>query len=262
VGPEIDGACDIGTPDPAGIPDGSTAEKMDAAFLLAGLGTRTGWSLVSASKGAFGAALTGNGFLLGGGTIEVKAKEAGFNHEFGTASSTHGDLVPIVSNSGAQVGETLAFAPGSDPYLFYFKNITGDPLDVPIFSDGVSDSSALGIAIYQNNADPTRFALFYDDGGAAPDEDFNDLIVTARGAVGTSCQLRIGLDAALSAFEGTTCPGSFATTIQTLEDQFIAVIDANPGDFPPTGNVDAQLKARALSLIFVLTDKIGSPAIP
>ena len=259
-GPGIAGACDVGTPTPGGIPDGSTEQQMDAAFGLSGLGPRTGWSLVSASKGAFGAA--GNGFLLGGGTVEVKAKEAGFNHEFGTASSTHGGLTPIVTDSAGQVGTSLPFAPGDDPYLFYFKNIAGDPQDTPIFSDGFSDSGLLGIAVYQNNADPTRFALFYDDGTQNPDEDFNDLIVTATGAVGTSCQLSIGLDAAISAFEGTTCPGSFATTIQTLEDQFIAVIDANPGDFPPTGNVDAQLKARALSLIFVLTDKIESPAIP
>jgi len=199
---------------------------------------------------------------VGGGTIEVKAKEAGFNHELGTASPTHGGLTPIVTDNPAQIGASFPFAPGDDPYLFYFKNIAGDPLDTPIFSDGFSDSGLLGIAVYQDNADPTRFALFYDDGTQNPDEDFNDLIVTATGAVGTSCELRIGLDAAISAFEGTTCPGSFATTIQTLEEQFIAVIDANPGDFPPTGNVDAQLKARALSLIFVLTDKIQSPAIP
>ncbi len=258
--PGIAGACDVGTPTAGGIPDGSTAQQMDAAFQLGGLGPRSGWSLVSASKGAFGGA--GNGFLLGGGTIEVKAKEAGFTHEFGTASSTHGDLTPIVTNSGAQVGQSIDFAPATDPYLFYFKNVEGDPSNTPIFSDGFSDSGLLGIAVYQNNADPARFALFYDDGTQNPDEDFNDLIVTASGAVGTSCQLRIGLDAALSAFEGTACPGSFATTIQTLEDDFIAVIDRNPGDFPPTGNVDAQLKARALSLIFVLTDKIAGPPTP
>jgi hypothetical protein len=259
-GPGILGACDVGTPTPGGIPEGSSEQLMDDAFAFAQLGSRTDWSLVSAGKGAFGSA--GNGFVLGGGTIEVLKREAGFKHEFGTASSSHGGLTPIVTDSSAQVGASLPFAPGDDSYLFYFKNIQGEPLDTPIFSDGFSDSSLLGIAVYQNNADPTRFALFYDDGTQNPDKDFDDLIVTATGAVGTSCQLRIGLDDAIEQFEGTACPGSFATTIETLENDFIAVIDGAPDDFPASGNVDAQLKARALSLIFVLTDKIGTPPDP
>lgn len=256
----IAGSCDVGAPTPGGVPDGSTETQMDAAFTLAGLGSRADWSLVSADKGAFGAA--SNGFLVGGGTIEVKAKDAGFDHEFGTASTSHGDLSPIVTNSGTQGGAILPYTAGS-AYLFYFQNITGDPLLTPIFSDGTSGSPLLGIAVYRSNADPTRFALFFDDGGGAQDGDFNDLIVTATGEVGTSCQLRLGLDAAIAEFERTTCgPGQYGTTVEILEDRFLEVIRGNRGDFEPGSNADAELEARTLSLIFVLTDKMVLVAPP
>ncbi len=256
----IAGSCDVGTPEPGGVPDGSTAAQMDAAFTLAGLGSRADWSLVSPDKGAFGA--SGNGFLVGGGTIEVKAKDAGFDHEFGTASTSHGDLSPIVTNSGTQGGAVLPYTAGG-AYLFYFQNITGAPLLTPIFSDGTSGSPLLGIAVYRSNADPTRFALFFDDGGGAPDGDFNDLIVTAAGDVGTSCQLRLGLDAAIAEFEQTTCgPDQFGSTVDILEDRFLEVIRANRGDFEPGTNTDAELEARTLSLIFVLTDKMVLVAPP
>ncbi len=229
---------------------------MDAAFGIAGLGSRSDWSLLAGDKGTFGSA--GNGFLVGGGTIEVKAKEAGFNHELGTSSASYGNLTPIVANSQGQVGQSFPFAPGSDPYLFYFQNLAGGiPPLTPIFSDGSSESPLLGIAVYQNNADPTRFALFFDDGTDSPDKDFNDLVVTATGEVGTSCQLQIGLAAAIAEFEQTTCgPGQYASTVDILEDRFLEVIRANRGDFEPGTNLDAQLEARTLSLIFVLNDKM------
>ncbi len=256
----IAGSCDVGAPAPGGVPDGSTEAQMNAAFTLAGLGSLADWSLLSADKGAFGAA--GNGFLVGGGTIEVKAKDAGFDHELGTASTSHGDLSPIVTNSGTQGGAVLPYTAGG-AYLFYFQNITGAPLLTPIFSDGTSGSPILGIAVYRSNADPTRFALFFDDGGGAPDGDFNDLIVTATGEVGTSCQLRLGLDAAIAEFERTTCgPDQYGTTVEILEDGFLEVIRGNRGDFEPGSNTDAELEARTLSLIFVLTDKMVLVAPP
>ncbi|HJS73570.1 MAG TPA: hypothetical protein VJ921_04740, partial [Vicinamibacteria bacterium] len=167
----IAGSCDVGSPVSGGVPDGATAASMDAAFSLAGLGPRSGWSLLSGDKGAFGAG--GNGFLVGGGSVEVEAKDAGFNHELGIASVSHGDLTPILANSGAPPPAVPPFSAG-EKYLFYFQNIDGAPLLTPIFSDGTSASGQLGIAVYQSNADPTRFALFFDDGGGAPDADFND----------------------------------------------------------------------------------------
>jgi hypothetical protein len=253
-GADIAGSCDVGTPVAGGVPDGSTPASMDAAFGLAGLGARANWSLLSSDKGAFGS--EGNGFLVGGGTLEVKAKEAGFNHEFGIASVSHDDLTPILANSGAPPASIPPFTAG-DKYLFYFQNITGEPLLTPIFSDGASPSAQLGIAVYQNNADPTRFALFFDDGGGAPDGDFNDLVISVTGEVGTSCQLEIGLEAAIAEFDQTTCgPGQYASTVDILEDRFLEVIRANRGDFEPGTNMDAELEARTLSLIFVLTDKM------
>jgi hypothetical protein len=250
----IAGSCDVGSPVPGGVPDGANAASMDAAFSLAGLGPRSGWSLLSGDKGTFGSG--GNGFLVGGGSVEVKAKDAGFNHEFGIASVAHGDLTPILANSGSPPPALPPFTAG-DKYLFYFQNLDGAPLLTPIFSDGTSASGQLGIAVYQNNADPTRFALFFDDGGGAPDLDFNDLVISVAGEVGTSCQLRIGLEAAIAEFEQTTCgPGQFASTVDILEDRFLEVIRANPDDFEPGTNTGAELEARTLSLIFILTDKM------
>jgi hypothetical protein len=261
-GASIGGACSVGAPSPGGIPSGSTEAKMDAAFAAAGLGSRGDWSLVSESAGTFGGA--GNGYLVGGGTVEVRVKNAAFNHEVGFASSSSGTLTSIVPNSGAALpGATFPFSPAEDGYVLYFKNLDGDFQGQKVFTDGVSDSSALGIAVYQNNADTTRFALFFDDGGGAPDEDFDDLVVTATGAVGTACQLAIALDHARSSFDAAACtPGSFGDTVEALEDEFIDVLHANPGDFPATGNLAAELEARALSLIFILTDKMALQPTP
>jgi hypothetical protein len=258
----IAGACSVGTPTPGGIPSGSTEEKMDAAFAAAGLGSRNDWSLVSESASTFGEA--GSGYLLGGGTVEVRVKNAAFNHEVGFASSSSGDRTPILPNSGAVLpGATFPFDPAQDSFVLYFQNLDGDFQGQKVFTDGVSDSPALSIAVYQNNANTRRFALFFDDGGGAPDEDFDDLVVTATGDVGTACKLEIGLDHARSSFEAAACnPGSFGDTVEALEGEFIDVIQENASDFPAIGNLAAELEARALSLVFILTDKMALQPTP
>lgn len=249
--PPAAGACDIGTPTPGGNPTGANRATMEAAIGS----SLNDWALVDPSKGVFGGnGTSGNGFLLGGGTVLVKAKNAGFNHEFGTSDTGHGTLFPIIANSNNQVGASFVLTTGSDPYVFYFKNISGDPLTRKIFSDQ-GFSGGLGIAVYQNEVDPTLFALFFDDGGGAPDKDFDDLVVTAQGPVGTQCALELALSQARKKLDAACGPGPAQGTIDSLQDFIDAIDGAAATDFP-AGNVEAQLKARAFSLIFVLDKKV------
>ncbi len=260
----IVGKCDAGPLDVAGIPAGSDLGKMADAFSAAfGVGTDlanlSNWSLVSSSFGKFGGDGTiGNGFLLGGGTVQKKAKLAGFNHEFGSADVNYTlDQPPVVPDSGGSTVNPLA--PTSDPYLLYFKNIgtgldPGNLLDLSIFTDGTAEHPNLRIAVYQNLEDPTLFGFFFDDG--VLDFDYDDLIVTATGPVGTRCALEIALDDAIEALQGSACTNTskLSDAIGSLQE-FVNVIGANEDDFP-ADNVDAELKARALSAIYVIDRKL------
>jgi hypothetical protein len=248
--PDAGPSCDIGTTIPGGRPAGAIQATMEAAIGS----SLDDWALVDPSKGVFGGdGTSGNGFLLGNGTILVKAKNASFHHEFGTTDAGHGTLSPVIANSEGQVGVSFPLIAGSDPYAFCFKNVSGTSVN-PIFSDQ-QFSGVLGIAVYQNKVDPTLFALFFDDGGGAPDKDFDDLVVTATAPVGTKCGLELALSQARKRFQAACGPGQVQGTIDSLQD-FVDAIDGAPLAHFPAGNMDAQLKARAQSLIFVLDMKV------
>jgi hypothetical protein len=259
----IEGACGTGSLNVGGVPGDAT--NMQAAFDNAfGAGTElanlSNWSLVSPTYGKFGGDGTnGNGFLLGGGSVMKKYKGANYNHQFGWAKTDHTGLSAVIPDDGNGV-VNATFAPTFDPYLLYFKNIGTGPTPPPsylqksIFSDGYTNQNKLRIAVYQNLDDPTLFALFFDDG--ALDFDYDDLIVTAQGPVGTRCALEIALADAIEALNASSCTNTtkLGQAVAKLTG-FISVIDSNPDDFD-LEQLDVELKARALSAIYVIDRKL------
>ena len=226
----VAGACNLGT----GV--ALSKEPAQGAFDAAGLGLKSDWTVVSGgAQGFWGSG--GNGLLLGGGSVQFQVKLADFAHEFG-ASGPSGPVVIIPNSSSLGTG-LFTFAP-SQPYTFYFKNLSnGDPaLDgATIVSDGTSvgGDGRLDIAIYRNNDDPRLYALFFDDGGG-DDDDFDDLVLTATGNIGTACQLQAALEhaeRALAASEACTLDAKVTTVVADLQ-QVVGIVQDNPGDFDNT----------------------------
>lgn len=250
---DIEGSCEVGTTGTGGAPAAAFAAAFDGD-----LENPANWSLLDSSSGKFGdSASGGNGYVVGDISIEKKLKDAAFDHEFGTSVNTiSSPLLSIIADSGSL--DSVFNATRSGAYLFYFKNIEANA-GPPIFSNGFSTDANLGIAVYQNNDDPTLFALFFDDGPS--DNDFNDLVVTATGPVGTRCALGIALDKAIEAL-GPTCGTATDRSLAAGHIQdFIDVIDDpdNEDDFPADSTIAAQLKARAESIKYVLERKFSLP---
>jgi PEP-CTERM motif len=159
------------------------APAPQAAFTAAGLGSAANWTLLNDDTYGTGG---GNPFFGLGGTVEFVLRLADFGHIFGT-SDTDGTLTPsstIFNTAVNSPGAVTAFVPVTNPFTFFFQN-TGAPTQW-VKSNGIRTNDQLDIAIYRNNADPSLFAFFYDDGGGSDlndlldDEDFNDMVVTAR----------------------------------------------------------------------------------
>lgn len=175
-----------------GLIGSAQALPNEATFTAAGLGPSAGWTLIGTPE-TFGTGGGGNGFLSTGGTAEFELRLADYGHRFGTSNTGHGGLNVIFDTASDAVGAVDSWAPAVNPFLFYFQTkdgVGGEGLDDGyIFSDGfrIDDPTGqLDMAIYQNNSDPTRFALFFDDGGPsdslyADDNDYNDMVVTVQG---------------------------------------------------------------------------------
>jgi hypothetical protein len=258
----IAGACNLGTGAP--LPK----EAPEDAFTAAGLGAKTRWTVVSGgAQSVWGSG--GNGLLPGGGSIQFQVKLAGFAHEFGTSGT---DAVGsrtrqvIIANSGTPGAGPFSFTPSSEPYTFYFKNISGYLSGATLFSDGqgLGSFGDLDIAIYRDNDNPGRYALFFDDG--PDDDDFDDLVLTATGDIGTACQLQAALEhagRALAASEDCTDDSEVTTVVSDLQ-QVVGIVQDNPGDFDnTTRNVSGELQARAESATFMACKEIatGKPAV-
>jgi hypothetical protein len=172
-----------------GLIGSAQALPTQQTFTDAGLGAIGGWTLIGAPE-TFG--IGGNGFLSTGGTAEYELRLADYGHRFGTTNTGHFTGVQVIFDTAVDnVGAVDSWAPANNPFLFFFQ--TKDCCDAGIdegviwsdnfrFNDGANQ---LDMAIYQNNSDPNLFALFFDDGGGqgfADDDDFNDMVVTVRGA--------------------------------------------------------------------------------
>ena len=190
------------------------ALPSDATFNAAGLGPSAGWTLLGPQ--VFGTG--GNGFLSDGGGAVYSLRLAAYEHEFGLADTTYGNLTSIFdTGTGSTVSDTTVWVPATNPFLFYFQgscvNCQND--DGVVFSDGhrVNDANGqLDFAVYQSNSNPARFALFFDDGGGGgvgkncsieicDDDDYNDMVITVQGRAadvsepGTLAAFGIGLAA-------------------------------------------------------------------
>ena len=178
----------------AGLASSALALPSQAVFDAAGLGPIGGWTLVGDTAGGnpeiFGTG--GNGALAGGGLAVFELRLAQFQHIFGTSPTNHNGLTPIFNTTSDAEGDTTAWAPASNPFLFYFQTQgcgVACPDDGVIFSDGhqfADPSGDLDMAIYVQG---DTYALFFDDGGpdvctttACDDDDYNDMVVTVRPA--------------------------------------------------------------------------------
>lgn len=174
---------------------GSAAQALpsEQTFTSAGLGPSAGWTLLGPQ--VFGTG--GNGFLSDGGGAVYSLRLAAYEHRFGLADTSYGNLTSIFdTGTGSDVSDTAVWVPATNPFLFYFEGdcINCQSDDGLIFSDGhtVNDANGqLDFAIYQNNSNPDRFALFFDDGGGGgigrncateicDDDDYNDMVITVQ----------------------------------------------------------------------------------
>jgi len=173
-----------------GLASSAVALPSQAVFDAAGLGPIGGWTLIGDTTGGnfeiFGTG--GNGALAGGGLALFELRLAEFEHIFGTSATNHTGLTPIFNTNSDSAGDTTAWAPAGNPFLFYFQTQGCGPDcvdDGVIFSDGhefADGEGALDMAIYQQG---DVFALFFDDGGGAgpaDDDDYNDMVVTVTPA--------------------------------------------------------------------------------
>ena len=179
-----------------GLAGSAVALPSQAVFDAAGLGPIGGWTLVGDTAGGnpeiFGTG--GNGALAGGGLAIFELRRAEFQHIFGTSATDHTGLTPIFNTTGDSEGDSTAWVPASNPFLFYFQTQgcgTACTDDGVIFSDGhqfADPSGDLDMAIYVQGE---TYALFFDDGGpdvcgpVCDDDDYNDMVVTVRPAVVT-----------------------------------------------------------------------------
>jgi len=230
---------------------------VSGAFATAGLDAND-WSYVG-TTGAFGGSDDGaNGWLADGAGVEFQIRNAGFKHAFGTSDLLGETREVIVADSSAtSPGATFMYS-RSGPYHFYFENIqTFDAafLNARAYTDSSLDTPGLPVevAVYRNIHDPYEFALFFED---YTDNEFSDMVVTARGTAedmqGTQCQLESAIaagDAAVFEGEGIDYRG----LIESLAN-IISIVDANPDDFLAAGLVEkntiGELKARAGAEIF------------
>ena len=170
------------------------ALPREQTFTAAGLGPSSGWTLLGPQ--VFGTG--GNGFLSDGGGALYSLRLAAYEHEFGIADTSYGNVGSIFDTSaGSAVSDTAVWVPATNPFLFYFQgSCTNCQNDAGlIFSDGhrVNDANGqLDFAVYQSTSNPTRFALFFDDGGGGgvgrnctieicDDNDYNDMVITVQG---------------------------------------------------------------------------------
>jgi hypothetical protein len=170
------------------------ALPSDQTFIDAGLGPSSDWTLLGPQT--FGAG--GNGFLADGGGALYSLRRAEYDHRFGTADTSHGNLTPIFDmTAGASVSDSAVWVPAANPFVFYFESVCTDCWadDGIAFSDGFSiddPDGVLDFAIYQSNSDPNTFAFFFDDGGGGgigknctqeicDDNDFNDMVILVQG---------------------------------------------------------------------------------
>jgi hypothetical protein len=209
------------------------------------------WTYVDPASGVFGA--DGNGLLVGGGTFEVRRKDAGFNHAFGVAHASDATiLTPIVPNSGTPPAGPVAVPVADGSYRLYFENL-GRPGEIA-FSDGQGGNPSLEIATYRRKSDPRQILVFIDDGGGGPDKDFEDLVISASGEVaGTECNLRLALADANVAFSDCTADTTDVVGMQDRLTEFAGiVVDAPDGDIDDSDrNRSGELRARALSALFI-----------
>jgi hypothetical protein len=246
----IEGDCPVASSD--GGPD------LSSLFTRLGL-DRSEWTYVPSSpaSGFFGEA--GNGLLLGGGAVKFELRSAGFHHEFGIVGGA--TRTPVLQSRGDLVpGATFTYSPSADPYRFYFMNLdnAGSLAGAFEYSDGTTSAGiaddTLEIAMYRMNADPRQVLLFFDDGGGAPDKDFEDLVLSATGEVaGTECNLRLALADAQEAFGDCTAATTEVLEMQDRLDEFAEiVVNAPDGDIDDDGeNRSGELRARALSAVFI-----------
>lgn len=168
----------------------SNALPLQQAFTDAGLGSMSGWT--NLAPGTFGSGGT-YPYFAEGGTVTFGLQQADFGHRFGTTGNTAssgGGLAPfnaIFDTSVDPVGTTKTFAPVGNPFAFFFQN-TGAPAQWITSMGNDNGFNQLGFAVYQNNANPSLFAFFFDDGGGltfddpADDNDFNDMVITVSPA--------------------------------------------------------------------------------
>lgn len=172
-----------------GFVSDAAALPTQATFTAAGLGLISSWTLVgdAGNPEIFGSG--GNGFFASGGLAEFELRLAEYNHQFGTALVTHSGRTAIFDTTVDSVGATDTFAAPANPFLFYFETLPCGGLlgcafdDGRIYSDQFRDNDPLNqldMAIYQQG---DTFAFFFDDGGPAfnqpfDDNDYNDMVVT------------------------------------------------------------------------------------
>lgn len=176
----------------AGFIGGASALPSQAVFSAANLGLATGWTYMGDE--VFGTG--GNGFFPTGGSADYVLRLGDYGHIFGVADD--GDHSPRSVIFNTTLGDVPAdgaktFSPPvTGRYVFYFEtlcsNCTSD--DGRVYSDDSDDADQLDMAIYKNNANPSLWAFFFDDGGPSgsfdcgrrtcenDDDDYNDMVVT------------------------------------------------------------------------------------
>jgi hypothetical protein len=159
----------------------------------------------------------------------------------------------IIPNSHqAVLGVPIDANPVYDPYVFCFKNISGGLPGQRACSDSTSTlPGVVEVLVLQNNVDLTKFALLFDDGGAGPDRDFSDFVVTAQGdvgQVGSVCELQFEIAEAIAALKS----GDKEVAVDALEAaRDIILLDPN-FPFPEDGPFTTELLGRIFSVLFDL----------
>jgi hypothetical protein len=230
------------------LADGPFKTALQATFERAGLGPLDGWNLLDRSSTAFWGE-GGNGLLLGGGAVSFELRDAGFFHAFGI--STANGTTELLRLNPDPDHPTFQFQPGAEPYRFYFENLTGNPGRV--YSDD-APASGRDILIFENKENPGLFALLYDDGGAGPDRDYNDLVLTAEGEVNTQCKVESKVNRSFALLdESAECTD--LSKVRGVLDELTAlggILKGAPGDFDNSSrNVSGELDARIESAIFM-----------
>jgi hypothetical protein len=205
------------------------------------------WRSIDLVNGEFGS--EGNGFLIEDNVtkITITGNEAAWDHKFFILGATD----PIIPSSiAAEVDDVFFSSPTFSPYVFCFENlVTDDPLYLGAWacSDGSSNNVGVGIRVLQNKANPTTFALLFDDGGAGPDEDFSDLVVTAEGPATTACGLRAWLSLAFEALENQDVETAVGALLEIK-----TIIEEDTSTFPEDDPFTTELLGRLFSILFDL----------